>query len=89
LMAVDSLTGAQPVLLVFDGNNDGVFNSTDAGIGGLKIGAAIEGTTFIKGAVGSSVGIGIASLTNGILSTPGINFGSLSGGRVNWREILQ
>lgn len=89
LMAVDSLTGAQPSLLVFDGNKDGVFNSTDAGIGGIKIGAAIGGTTFIKGEVGSSVGLGIASLTNGMLSTPGINFGSLSGGRVNWREILQ
>lgn len=89
LMAVDSLTGAQPGLLVFDGNKDGVFNSADAGIGGIKIGAAIGGTTFIKGAAGSSVGLGIASLTNGILSTPGINFGSLTGGRVNWREILQ
>ncbi len=89
LMAVDSLTGTQPGLLVFDGNKDGVFNSTDAGFGGMKIGAAIGGTTFIKGEVGSSVGIGIASLTNGMLSTPLINFGSLSGGRVNWREILQ
>ena len=89
LMAVDSLTGAQPGLPVFDGNNDGVFNSTDAGIGGMKIGAAIGGTTFIKGAVGNSVGIGIASLTDGTLATPLINFGFLSGGRVNWREILQ
>ena len=89
LMVVDSLTGAQPGLLVFDGNNDGVFNSTDAGIGGMKIGAAIGGTTFIKGAVGNSVGIGIASLTDGTLATPLINFGFLSGGRVNWREILQ
>jgi type IV pilus assembly protein PilY1 len=89
LMAMDSLTGAQPGLLVFDVNNDGKFNSADAGIGGIKIGAAIGGTTFIKGAAGSSVGLGVASLTNGTLSTPGINFGSLTGGRVNWREILQ
>ncbi len=86
LMAVDSLTGAQPGLPVFDGNNDGKF---DADIGGIKIGAAIGGTTFIKPPEGSSVGIGIASLTDGTVSTPWIDFGSLSGGRVNWREILQ
>ncbi|RFC35373.1 MAG: Tfp pilus assembly protein, tip-associated adhesin PilY1 [Candidatus Nitrotoga sp. SPKER] len=89
LMAVDSLTGAQPGLLVFDGNKDGVFNNADLNFGGMKIGAAIGGTTFIKGTVGSSVGLGIASLTNGELIAPKINFGSLTGGRVNWREILQ
>ena len=89
LMAVDSLTGAQPGLVVFDGNNDGIFNSADAGIGGLKIGAAIGGTTFIKPPQGSSVGLGIASLTDGTLATPPVDFGSLTGGRVNWREILQ
>jgi type IV pilus assembly protein PilY1 len=92
LMAMDSLTGAQPGFPVFDGNNDGKFDATDVGTGGLKVGAAIGGTTFIKAAVGGtggSVGLGVASLTNGILSTPPINFGSLTSGRVNWREILQ
>ena len=86
LMAVDGLTGTQPGYPVFDRNHDGIF---DADVGGLNVGAAIGGTTFIKGAAGSSAGIGIASLTNGSLSTPLINFGTVSGGRVSWREILQ
>lgn len=86
LMAVDGLTGTQPSFPVFDSNHDGTF---DVGIGGIKIGAAIGGTTFIKGPAGSSAGVGVASLTNGSLSTPPINFGSVSGGRVSWREILQ
>jgi type IV pilus assembly protein PilY1 len=86
LMAIDGLTGTQPSVPVFDNNNDGVF---DSGVGGINIGAAIGGTTFIRGAAGSSVGLGIASLTSGTLATPRINFGSLSSGRVNWREILR
>ncbi len=86
LMAVDGLTGTQPSFAVFDINHDGIF---DADIGGINIGAAIGGTTFIKGPAGSSAGVGVASLTNGSLSTPPINFGSVSGGRVSWREILQ
>lgn len=89
LMAMDSLTGAQPGFPVFDVNSDGKFNSADAGIGGLKIGAAIGGTTFIQGGDDSSVGLGVASLTSGALITPPINFGSPTRGRVNWREILQ
>jgi type IV pilus assembly protein PilY1 len=86
LMAVDALTGAQPGGAVFDSNNDGSF---DTGVGGIQIGAALGGTTFIRGAPGSSVGVGVASLTSGQLGTPSINFGPLSGGRVNWREILR
>lgn len=116
LMAVDSLTGAQPSFPVFDGNNDGVFDSSDYNIGGMQIGAALGGTTFIRGGLsgplppppppgppgpppppppvscgsGSGpVGVGIASLTTGAVGTPLINFGSLSCGRVNWREILR
>jgi type IV pilus assembly protein PilY1 len=89
LMAMDSLTGALPSFPVFDVNSDGKFNSADAGIGGLKIGAAIGGTTFIQGGDDSSVGLGVASLTSGALITPPINFGSPTRGRVNWREILQ
>ncbi len=87
--ALDALTGEQPAYPVFDIDNDGYFDSNDLAAGGIQIGAALGGTTFIKGAPGSSVGVGIASLTTGQLATPPVNFGPLSGGRVNWREILQ
>ena len=92
LMAVDSLTGAQPYLPVFDGNNDGVFSNADLGFGGIKTGsgAIIGGMTFIKPPAGSTVGLGVGSPPGGGPPfTPLINFGSLTGGRVNWREILQ
>lgn len=86
LMGVDGLTGGKPAFPVFDFDNDATF---DANAGGIHIGAALGGTTFIKGAPGTSVGVGVASLTTGQLGTPAINFGPMSGGRVNWREILQ
>lgn len=86
LMAVDASSGALPSFSVFDYNNDGVF---DSGVGGIKIGAALGGTTFIKGQAGSPVGVGVASLTSGQLAVPALNLGAESGGRVNWREILR
>jgi Tfp pilus tip-associated adhesin PilY1 len=85
-MAVDALSGGQPANNVFDLNNDGVF---DPAIGGIQIGAALGGTTFIKGQAGSSVGLGVSSLTTGVLDTKAVDFGSASGGRINWREILR
>lgn len=86
LMAVDASSGALPSFSVFDYNNDGVF---DSGVGGIQIGAALGGTTFIKGQAGSPVGVGVASLTSGQLAVPALNLGAESGGRVNWREILR
>lgn len=111
LMAVDSKTGGQPSAPVFDINNDGIFNSSDANVGGIQIGASIGGTTFILGKVGPSTppppppptggggpglvvsdvltGLGVTQKPDGTVDTKQLNFGALSGGRVNWREILR
>jgi len=87
--AVDALTGAQPNFPVFDIDNDGDFDSSDMSMGGIQIGAALGGTTFIRGAAGSSVGVGISSLTSGQLADTTVNLGMPTGGRVNWREIVR
>lgn len=85
LMAVDPLTGGRTSSPSFDGDGDGVF---DSAVGGLEI-LGIGGTTFLEGAPGSSVGLGIVVTPTGIIKTPQINFGSPSRARVNWREILR
>lgn len=82
------LTGAMPDAPVFDTNNDGVINSLDTA-GGIKIGAALGGTTLIKGSGTSTVGVGVSSITDGTTPTTLIDFGAGSRGRISWREIVQ
>jgi len=88
-MALDYLTGAMPSPGIFDTNNDGVVNSLDTAAGGIKIGAALGGTTLIKGSGTSTVGVGVSSTTDGKTPTTLIEFGAGSRGRISWREIVQ
>jgi type IV pilus assembly protein PilY1 len=88
-MALDYLTGEMPYPGIFDTNNDGVINNLDTAVGGLKIGAALGGTTLIKGSGTSTVGVGVSSTTDGKTPTTLINFGAGSRGRITWREIVQ
>jgi len=83
LMAVDSLTGGAPSGAVFDSDNDGTL---DPYVVGLQIGAALGGTTFVDG---TTSGLAISQLTSGELDIKKVPGNILSGGRVNWREILR
>jgi type IV pilus assembly protein PilY1 len=91
LMALDYLTGGKLIYQIFDTNDDDEINSDDTLVGGYQIGAAIGGTTIIRGPVGTQVGVGVASLTTGGITTPKFKLpgGGSGSGRVGWREIIQ
>ncbi|MCP5278014.1 MAG: hypothetical protein H6935_06600 [Thiobacillus sp.] len=89
LMALDYASGETPAFAVFDVDNDGDIDADDAPIVGLQVGAALGGTTLIQGANIDSLGVGVSSLTSGVMQTNLINFGAGVRGRVNWREIVQ
>lgn len=89
LMALDYLTGQLPVPGIFDTNNDGKIDSNDTAVAGIQVGAALGGTTLIKGSGVSTTGVGVSSTTSGKTPTTLINFGAGSRGRITWREIIQ
>jgi type IV pilus assembly protein PilY1 len=89
LMSMNYLTGALPVPGLFDTNNDGKINDLDTPVSGAQIGAALGGTTLIKGSGTSTTGVGVSSTTEGKTPTTLINFGAGSRGRITWREIVQ
>lgn len=89
LMALDYLTGQLPVPGIFDTNNDGKVDSNDTVVAGIQVGAALGGTTLIKGSGVSTTGVGVSSTTSGSTPTTLINFGAGSRGRITWREIIQ
>jgi type IV pilus assembly protein PilY1 len=88
-MALDYATGETPAFAVFDVNNSGAIDAADTPVVGLKLGAALGGTTLIKGANTDSLGVAVSSLTSGLVRANLINFGAGVRGRVNWREIVQ
>ena len=89
LMAQDYLTGSMPQPGIFDTNKDGKIDDLDTPVSGGQIGAALGGTTLIKGSGGSTTGVGVSSTTDGGTATTIINFGAGSRGRITWREIIQ
>lgn len=89
LMALNYLDGSLPVAVVFDTNNDGKIDTNDSVTSGLQVGAALGGTTLIKGSAASPIGVGVSSTTSGTTPTNVINFGAGSRGRITWREIVQ
>lgn len=89
LMALDYATGEDPAFAVFDVDNSGTIDAADALISGMQVGAALGGTTLIQGADVDSLGVGVSSLTSGVMRTNLINFGAGARGRVSWREIVQ
>lgn len=89
LMALNYLTGELPSPGIFDTNKDGAVDNLDTAVIGAEIGAALGGTTLIKGSEASTTGVGISSTTEGKTPTTLINFGAGSRGRITWREIVQ
>jgi type IV pilus assembly protein PilY1 len=89
LMAQNYLTGELPTPGLFDTNKDGTIDEYDTAVSGAQIGAALGGTTLIKGTGTSTTGVGVSSTTEGKTPTTLINFGAGSRGRISWREIVQ
>ena len=89
LMALRYLDGTLPPAVVFDSNNDGKIDTNDFVAAGKQVGAALGGTTLIKGSAASPIGVGVSSTTSGSTPTTVINFGAGSRGRITWREIVQ
>lgn len=80
---------------VFDVNQDGVVDSSDPNSGGVKIGAAIGGTTFARGVGDGNGKVGVYSPSDlGTAASEGkrmtITTTGLAGskGRVSWYELL-
>lgn len=77
---------------IFDINQDGVVNISDSAAAGVKVGAAIGGTTFATGS--GTTKIGIYSPTNlGTHASEGKNMRAVidvgeTSGRVSWYELL-
>ena len=96
LMSMNYLTGSMPTYGVFDSNQDGKIDSLDTLVSGTQVGAALGGTTLIKGSTSTLIngsagttGVGVSSTTDGKTPTTLLNFGAGSGGRITWREIIQ
>lgn len=75
---------------VFDANMDGVVDAQDAKAGGVKVGAAIGGTTFARGLGDSRIGIysPTGKDTTGRASTISVNVGGSGSSRVSWYELM-
>lgn len=89
LMALHYLDGSLIPSAVFDTNQDGQIDMNDFSVAGIQVGAALGGTTLIKGGGGSSTGVGVSSTTSGSTPADQVNFGPGSSGRITWREIVQ
>lgn len=92
LMGLDYATGAMLPVGTFNTDGDNDIDSDDTVTGGIQVGAALGGTTLIRGTIGgsgSTTGVGVSSTTAGRTPTSLINFGAGSRGRINWREIVQ
>ncbi|MDP2835106.1 MAG: PilC/PilY family type IV pilus protein [Pseudomonadota bacterium] len=94
LMGLNATTGLmEGQFPVFDLNQDGVLDSSDTSAAGIRIGAALGGTTFARG-LGEGK-IGIYSPTNlgtaaseGKKMTTNVNVPPGTTGRVSWIELL-
>lgn len=95
LMGLDALNGNMTDFPVFDLNMDGVIDSADDAhiAAGVRLGAAIGGTTFTQG-IGTTK-FGVYAPTNlGTAASEGdkmkiiIDTGSANRGRVSWYELL-
>lgn len=90
LMALDYLTGSLPSTRVFDTNNDTYINNEDTIVGGIKVGAAIAGTTLIRNKSVNEPDVAVSSLATGeLVAEAGSFFDKASRGRISWREIVQ
>ncbi len=89
LMALDYESGGLVTTPIFDTDSSGTIDSSDPLAGGYEVGAALGGTTLISGASPSTIGVGVSSLTSGVMAINPLDLGAGTRGRVTWREIIQ
>lgn len=90
LMGLNAIYGyMESDFAAFDTNLDGVIDDSDTKAAGIKIGAAMGGTTFVRGVGDRKVGIysptNLNNASSRITTTTG-NSGTT--GRVSWYELL-
>jgi type IV pilus assembly protein PilY1 len=95
LMALNYLTGGVPTTQIFDTNGDGTIDSSDALVSGISVVATLGGSTLIRPAAGSSMGVAVTSSIDSSsgsgsgLGSNNINLGSGTGKRITWHEIVE
>ncbi len=87
LMALQYDDGSALDYPIVDTSNSGSIGADDTIVSGVKVGAALGGTTLIRGVGAGSTGIGVSSLSSGAMDTMLINFGAGARGRITWREL--
>ena len=87
LMALQYDNGSALDYPIFDTSASGSIGADDTIVSGVKVGAALGGTTLIRGVGAGSTGIGVSSLSSGAMETMLINFGAGARGRITWREL--
>lgn len=94
LMGLNAVNGyMENQFPVFDLNQDGVLDASDSSAAGIKIGAALGGTTFARGLGEGKIGIysptnlGTAASEGRKMTTP-VNVPPGTTGRVSWIELL-
>ncbi|MDP2431882.1 MAG: PilC/PilY family type IV pilus protein [Pseudomonadota bacterium] len=94
LMGLNAVNGyMENQFPVFDLNQDGVLDASDSSAAGIKVGAALGGTTFARGLGEGKIGIysptnlGTAASEGKKMTTP-VNVPPGTTGRVSWIELL-
>jgi type IV pilus assembly protein PilY1 len=92
IMGLDAVNGYMENYDVFDVNRDGVITAADVAAAGVKVGAAIGGTTFARSSSTSAIGIYSpmnlgTGASEGKKMTIAVNTGENVTGRVSWFEI--
>ncbi len=90
LMALDYANGTVLPYPPFDTNGDGILSpSSDVRGGGIKIGAALGGATFLRSTSKSSPGVTLLNRLTGDIMSVETNLGPGNAGRVTWHEIVE
>jgi type IV pilus assembly protein PilY1 len=95
LMAVNFKNGGQESFRVFDSNGDGKVDKNDALLGGINVGAALGGATFIAPGERGKDGVAITIATKPLGGATGgsaaagstIAWQVWQGKRISWREL--
>ena len=96
-MSVNGPTGDPPDDPEYDTNGDNIFNGLDISTAGVKTGAALGGTTYLKPASTRGIGAAISSLTKPDQTQQGpgstidrraLNGRGFAGSRISWRELI-
>lgn len=87
LMGVNYVNGGLLSSPAFDTNGDGLFSTLDTLTGGVRVGAALGGTTIILPGTSGGAGAGVSVDTGGGMKSTKIGPPTIKGARTSWREL--